>query len=1131
MAQNELLQKLEVFIRKYYKNLLIRGSIFFIGLLIVTFLLVAALEHFGRYNSGVRTVLFYTFLSCTLVLAYRFLFIPISGLLKMGKRLSHEEAADLIGKHFHQVGDKIINTLQLQKQALSGNAFLLAAIDQKTQNLKPFAFDEAIDFKQNKRYAPYGLIPLLVLLVVYIFEPELINDTPNRIVHYNAHFPAPAPFSFHILNDSLTAEEHTDFELQVDVAGKALPEDVSLVIEGNRYLMQKENKHTYRYTFRNVRKNIPFLLVGSGYESQQFELKVAAIPVMQQWQLKLVYPAYTRKKSELLTSPSDIVVPYGTQATWTLFANHTGSVDFVFNGKSANAQKQSDKQYSLKKQLRESATYQILLHHPNNGLNDSMQYTVQIIADEYPKIDVAEQADSIGNKVNYFAGEIQDDYGLTRLTFNYHILKSDDKERMNKKEARTILIPSNELQHRFYYEFDLNTIQIAPGEEVEYFFEVWDNDGVRGAKSSRSQVMLHKAPSMEELLERRDNAAQKLTKEMEAAMLEAKKLQREMKELDQKMAEKKELTWEEKKKLEQLLERQKQLQKKMEQIKQQQKENVQKEEEFNKQSEELLEKQKQIDKLFEELLSDELKKLIQQTQQMLNNQNKDQIKKELDKLQMNNKDVEKELDRMLEQFKQMEVEKKLDESINKLNEIKEKQQQLAEKTEKLQNDNKLNKVEKKQQLEDIKKEQEKLNQEFADWQKKTEELRKENEKLEQPNEIADTKEEEKSAGEKQQESSKELENNKPEKAAQKQKEAAQKMEEMSEKLQEGKQDEKEKEDEINAEALREILENTIQLSKDQEALMDKMNSINGYSPQFVEAAKEQKNISDNAKIIEDSLQALSKRVPQISSYINREVTKMRENLDRTVSAYSQRNFGEVRYRQQSAMTSANNLGVMMSEILKQMQMEMQANSGKKGGKNKPGKGKGNSGKQPQKGMGDLKKMQEELNKQLREGLNKQQQQGGNKPGEKQGGMSSQDFARMAAQQQAIRQQMQKLMNEMGAKEKEGMGGNKAMQEMQRMMEQTEKDLYNKQLSSEMIQRQQEIMTRMLESEKAEKQREQDKKREAEQAKEKNKTAPPDFSPYFKQKQKETELLQTIPAELQPYYRQKVKDYFNKISTP
>ncbi|MFN9581761.1 MAG: hypothetical protein ACK566_03720, partial [Bacteroidota bacterium] len=98
-----------------------------------------------------------------------------------------------------------------------------------------------------------------------------------------------------------------------------------------------------------------------------------------------------------------------------------------------------------------------------------------------------------------------------------------------------------------------------------------------------------------------------------------------------------------------------------------------------------------------------------------------------------------------------------------------------------------------------------------------------------------------------------------------------------------------------------------------------------------------------------------------------------------------------------------------------------------------------------------------------------------------------------------------------------------------LMEQTEKELFNKKLSSEMLQSQQEILTRMLESEKAEKKQEEDTKREAEQAKQQPKQAPPDFEEFFKQRQKETEWLQTIPAELQPYYKEKAKEYFNKIS--
>jgi len=74
---------------------------------------------------------------------------------------------------------------------------------------------------------------------------------------------------------------------------------------------------------------------------------------------------------------------------------------------------------------------------------------------------------------------------------------------------------------------------------------------------------------------------------------------------------------------------------------------------------------------------------------------------------------------------------------------------------------------------------------------------------------------------------------------------------------------------------------------------------------------------------------------------------------------------------------------------------------------------------------------------------------------------------MAAQQMAIKQQMQKMMQQMDAKQKDGLGGSKLLEEMKQMMEKTEIELFNKQLTSEMLMRQQEILPRLLESEKAE----------------------------------------------------------------
>jgi hypothetical protein len=346
------------------------------------------------------------------------------------------------------------------------------------------------------------------------------------------------------------------------------------------------------------------------------------------------------------------------------------------------------------------------------------------------------------------------------------------------------------------------------------------------------------------------------------------------------------------------------------------------------------------------------------------------------------------------------------------------------------------------------------------------------------------------------------------------------MREAGDKMKKAQEDEEKKELEVDVQALREILENLVELSKNQEDLMERFKTVNGYNPQFVQMGQAQKRIKDDAKHIEDSLTALSKRVAEIKSFINREMTKMNDHLDKANKGFATRNFGQTRVDQQYAMTGMNNLALMLSEVLQQMQMEMTGQQdGKKSGKMK-GKGKG-SGNKKAPGMSELKKMQEELNKQLREGLNK----GGKAPGGK-SGLPSEQMARMAAQQMAIRQQLDKMMQEMGGKNgKQGAG---QLGEMKKLMEETEKELFNKRLSNELLMRQEQILTRLLESEKAEKKQEQDVKREAEQSKEKERPSPPDFNKYIQQKNRETELLKTVPAEMQPYYKEKVKQYLNSV---
>ncbi len=112
---NILIDKLDAFIRKYYSNLLIKGILYSIALLGSFFLILALMESVAWFSITVRTILFYTYLAIGLFLLIRFIIIPLLKLYKIGPRLSHEMAADVVGKHFAEVKDTLLNTLQLKK--------------------------------------------------------------------------------------------------------------------------------------------------------------------------------------------------------------------------------------------------------------------------------------------------------------------------------------------------------------------------------------------------------------------------------------------------------------------------------------------------------------------------------------------------------------------------------------------------------------------------------------------------------------------------------------------------------------------------------------------------------------------------------------------------------------------------------------------------------------------------------------------------------------------------------------------------------------------------------------------------------------------------------------------------------
>ena len=131
---------------------------------------------------------------------------------------------------------------------------------------------------------------------------------------------------------------------------------------------------------------------------------------------------------------------------------------------------------------------------------------------------------------------------------------------------------------------------------------------------------------------------------------------------------------------------------------------------------------------------------------------------------------------------------------------------------------------------------------------------------------------------------------------------------------------------------------------------------------------------------------------------------------------------------------------------------------------------------------------------------------------------------MAAKQAALRKALQDVQNEKQAQGK----GSKELQEILEQMDKIETDLVNKRLTNEMLLRQEDILTRLLESEKAEREREYENKRESQTGKSQERALPPSVEEYLKERESQIEPFKTVSPALKPYYKQLVEEYYKSL---
>ncbi len=1124
-----LIEKLDQFIRKYYVNQLVRGSLYSVGVIVVCFLLFALLEYLFFFGTGVRKVLFFSFLAISGLALFQWVVLPLVHYFRLGKVISHEQAASIIGDHFSEVKDKLINILQLNKQVedSQSNALIIASINQKSAEIQPVPFQAAIDIKKNRKYLPYALPPLLILLGLLVGAPSLIKDPASRIIRNNLEFEREAPFYFEVLNNHLEVPQYEDFKLDVQITGAYLPEQAFVEVNGFQYRMKKAAHDHFSYIFNNVQKDQTFQFLAEGITSQRYELLVLKKPNILDFKTQLDYPAYTGQRDETLSNVGDLVIPQGTKVDWIVQSINTEHLIFHLEGEDAEeVERLGSDTYAVSRRIYRNGTYKMVIGNEALPKGDSISYVVSIVPDLHPTISLKQFVDSADQKLLYLVGDASDDYGLTRLTFNYSI----SNEGQVKSEPQVVELKKPETKRTgFDHFFDIKTLALEPGDQVTYFFEVWDNDGVNGHKSSRTSLLKFAQPTVEEFEAQEDSNEEAIKKTLEDAQQESKKIKEDFKSLREKMLQEKSLDWQMKKELEDLLDRQKSLEDELEDAKEKFEENLENQQEFETPSEEFLEKQEKLKELFEELADEETRELMEKIKELMEELNKEEALQMIEDMEINEEELSLELDRLKELFKQLELERDLKQEIDKLQELGEEQEALSEETKEEAEENSSEEDsqeesnspdgEKQDQEGDdnksIEEKQEDINESFEDIKEALEELEKRNEDLQKPKNLDEQNQEQmEDIQQDLNQSLQQLQQNQKQNASKSQKNAGQKMQQMAQQMEQQMQEGDMQQMQEDMQAMRQLLENLVGLSFDQEELMDDFNRAHTSTPKYTELVQHQHKLEDDFHLIEDSLIALSQRVYQIESFVLEKVSEIKGHMSKSLTLLEERKKAQASDNQQRTMKNVNDLALMFSESMNQMQQQMAGMMSGSQMCTKPG------GAQPKDGSGNVpvdkisegqKNLNGEMQK-MKDGLN-QGQEG-----------TSKEFAQMAAKQAALRKALRDLQRE---KQAQGQGS-KELQEILEEMDKVETDLVNKRLTNEVLKRQEEILTRLLESERAEREREYDNKRESNTADEMERPLPPSVEEYIKEREAQIEPFKTVSPALKPYYKQLVEEYYKSL---
>ncbi len=1002
-------------------------------------------------------------------------------------------------------------------ESQKGSRFYEAALNANLKNVDPVQLKEELRsyIRGNDSYKRFMAVSILlpVTLLFLIFTGISHSDESKRALTFWNDYVKPNPYNFTVAPGDTTIEHNSSLRFTVQFHDSQVPENVVLAfktdIEEDYRLRQMNQTVDGEFISPEIEliNDIEYRIEMGEFHSENYSVDVQLQPRFEELTAEINPPDYTGLSSEVIEYPFSQINTYpGTELTIRGSANKELQELLVRINREFERMDPLGEdspgmfEFSFMPEQYDTIIFDMT---DTDGLKNRNPYRtlLQVQEDQYPAVTIREPTGTIletDPRDLMILYQATDDFGLTRAELHWELERAFVEGRQTG--SKQLDTPRNGRTEAI--DWDLRDLELRPRDQLYFYIRVWDNDEIGGYKQSESQQVILQVPSLTEYFDDLDSRERDVQGEMDQISDDFREMEQEYQEFLERLRQNPDGGFEEQQMLEEIQDRQeniddsvKEMREKFEELRNEMQQN-------DRVSEETQQAYQELQQLMDDLDDPALREALEELQRALENMSPQEIERALENVDFNENLYRERLQRTAELFKRLKMNSDLDKLARQYEDMAERIQrdeekssdQISDEAESIRDD--LDSV--SEQLEELdsnppNRSEETLRELKENAQQNLDKLKEQLEQLQQ-----DASDQSNGGDSSPSEEMQEMQD-----------QISQQMQEEAEKFRSSIQQMSGQQMNVNILALQRALYTLLELSDSQEFITQTAANTRNRSQGFVDLARVQNNISEQFSMVADTIFSVSSEIPGIPNQVNRKKAEVERTISRALDQMVERSQRGASISTRESLGGINDLTSMIASLIDQL-MDQQ---------NGEGGGGGMSMDQMVEQLQNMSGDQQQLNQQLQEMINDMQ-------GDRLSQEQSERLDQLARQQNEIRRQLQELQRSGALRD-----GDRTLSELQRMLEDMEdsiNDMRGGMTDPMMIERQQNILSRMLNAEEALEQRGEDDEREGRDVTGFDRTLPPDMTLDELEQEIRSRLQDPNYSRFSEEYQRLIERYFEQL---